>query len=205
MKRVPRLPERIESPSDILEFFGYLTLVDRTAFHPDESFWNEDEERVGYVNERGEPAYTPEEARLREALMEESFRVAQEEGLDIYELGLWATTGELSDAPAWVRETVGSWREAGFEPSMNGRKRRKKTYDAWSRKKHFWLVSWTDAAWSKNYHAEMTNAEAEKIYDLLANAPKKYGIKDIDVKAIYKGAALTYKELNRDLTEMYGP
>ena len=128
MKRLPMLPETIESPSDILEFFGFLTRVDGTAFHPDDRFWDEDTEQVRYVDRSGNPAYTPEQAQLRDRLMAEAFEVAAREDLDIYELGLWVTTDDLSDAPAWVLEVIESWRRQSIQPSMNGRRRKKSAY-----------------------------------------------------------------------------
>ena len=126
MSRLPRLPESIDNPTDILEFFGFLTLVDRTSFHPDDRFWDPDTEEVKYVDRAGEPAYSPGEAQRRDDLMRQAIEVAARENMDIYELGLWVTTDDLSDAPDWVKHTVRSWRRQSLDPSMNGRRGRKR-------------------------------------------------------------------------------
>jgi len=125
MSRLPKLPEKIKTPTDVLELFGYLTWVDKTSFHPDDRFWDEERDESAYVTRGGGPSYTKEEAQLRDRLMGEAFEVVTKEGLDIYELALWVTTEDLSDAPKWVKRVIGSWRRtASMDPSMNGRQRR---------------------------------------------------------------------------------
>lgn len=110
MPELPRLPARIRTPEDILEFFSFLHLVDRTSFHPDDRFLAEDGRTVNYVNARDEPSYTIPEARKRDRLMREAFDVAGREGLDIYELGIWAMADEPISMPDWGSTTLRRWR-----------------------------------------------------------------------------------------------
>ena len=58
--------------------FMKLLVTEGTNAHPDEDFNN-------YVNmESGEPAYTAEQAALRNALMEQCFNVCKLAGQDVY-------------------------------------------------------------------------------------------------------------------------
>jgi hypothetical protein len=198
MSHLPRLPDRIETPTDILEFFGFLTLVDKTSFHPDDRFWDSETEEVRYVDRSGRPAYTPEEAQLRDRLMGEAFDVAAAENLDLYELGLWATSGDLSDAPAWVRHTVESWRRPSLDPSMNGpRKRgqaRTKLYD----------VRWEDSDGQNGYYVRMTPREAAQTLSLLKDVAGQGNISSPEVTVIESGA-ISPKELRELLADRYNP
>ncbi|MBB6128628.1 hypothetical protein [Mucilaginibacter lappiensis] len=61
-----------------VECFMKQLVAEGTNAHPDEDFNN-------YVNmESGEPAYTLEEAALRNSLMEQSFDVCDLCGVDVY-------------------------------------------------------------------------------------------------------------------------
>lgn len=66
--------EYVRAFSEILVLEG-LTM----GFHPDTPF--ED-----YINSKGEAVYTPEEAKLRNMVMEHCFEVCEKEGADIYEV-----------------------------------------------------------------------------------------------------------------------
>jgi hypothetical protein len=111
----PPLPGSIESPEDMARFFAHLTLVDRTSFHPDDRFFHEETGTVEYVGPGGKPAYTPREARRRDRLMGEAWDVATGEGLDIYEVAMWADevvgTGPGTDTrpPAWIKNALKPW------------------------------------------------------------------------------------------------
>jgi len=104
------LPEHIGNKEEIAQFFAYLYLVDRSSFHPDEDF-------TTFVDREGRPAYTPEQAERRNALMLEAIQAADAEGLDIYELALWvgAVTGANDDpdnedsAPKWIKVLSKEW------------------------------------------------------------------------------------------------
>jgi hypothetical protein len=103
-----QLPEHIGLPEEVADFFAYLYLVDRTAFHPDDDFNT-------YVDRSGKRTYSEEEAELRNNLMFEAFQAVDVEGIDIYELGLWVQglingDEELSkDAPAWLVKQSKTW------------------------------------------------------------------------------------------------
>lgn len=97
------LPERIRTPADIVRFFMYLNKVDRTSFHPDDRFFSEGE--VQYSTRRGEPAYTPEEAQLRDRLMDEVWEVATRHNLDPSEVAIWVT-GTDEPVPPWVEKAM---------------------------------------------------------------------------------------------------
>jgi hypothetical protein len=105
-----QLPDVIKTPEDIAEFFAHLYLVDRVQFHPDDRF-------VNYVDEKGRPAFTPDEILVRDRLMAEAFATSALYGLDLYELGLWvgALTGHLPDAeseakaPGWLKALSNGW------------------------------------------------------------------------------------------------
>lgn len=104
------LPEHIGNKEEIAQFFAYLYLVDRSSFHPDEDFNT-------FVDRDGRPAYTPEQAELRNALMLEAIQAAEAEGLDIYEIAIWvgALTGANYDpeneksAPKWIKALSKEW------------------------------------------------------------------------------------------------
>lgn len=69
----------INNIEDVSTFFHDLFKEGVNA-HPDEDF-------VQYVNgETGEDTYTPEEAALRNGLMNKSFEVCESSGADIYDL-----------------------------------------------------------------------------------------------------------------------
>lgn len=110
ISRKLELPEHIGNKQEIAQFFAYLYLVDRTSFHPDDDFST-------YVDREGLPAFTPEEAERRNALMLEAIQAADAEGLDIYELGLWvgAVIGANDDpeneasAPKWIKDLSKEW------------------------------------------------------------------------------------------------
>lgn len=109
------LPKRVSTPEDIVKFFLYLTKIDRTYFHPDDSFYAHGE--VQYSNERG-PSYTPDQAKLRDRLMKQAFSVAHREGLDIYDIALFvvgAPGNEIEKAPEWLRKAM--------EEALRSRKR----------------------------------------------------------------------------------
>ena len=101
------LPDRVSTPEDIVRFFLYLDRIDRTYFHPDDSFYAHGE--VQYSNQHGSPAYTPAQARLRDRLMKQAKAVARREGLDIYDVGLFvvgAPDNEIEKAPEWLRKAM---------------------------------------------------------------------------------------------------
>ncbi|MEO3402941.1 hypothetical protein AAFN85_03500 [Mucilaginibacter sp. CAU 1740] len=61
-----------------VELFMKQLVNEGTNAHPDEDFHN-------YVNmETGSPCYTPEEAELRNRLIEQCFDVCESNGLDVY-------------------------------------------------------------------------------------------------------------------------
>ncbi len=71
----------IKSLNDVEAFFKLLLETESLNFHPDERFEN-------YVqNNTNKPTYTPEEAELRNKLMQDCFNVCEREGTDIYEKG----------------------------------------------------------------------------------------------------------------------
>lgn len=105
------LPENILGREDIVRFFLYLDRVDRTAFHPDDRFWTP-EGGVQYSGRMGDPAYTVAEAKRRDRLMEQAFQVSSREGLDIYEIGLVVTGGDI-EGPLWIRKAMTKVLSAG--------------------------------------------------------------------------------------------
>lgn len=63
-----------------VKVFTKMLVAEGTNVHPDEDFRN-------YVNtESGADTYTPEEAALRNKLMNESFQVCEESDEDIYNI-----------------------------------------------------------------------------------------------------------------------
>ena len=76
--------EKISTLTDVEAFAAILKEEIGLGFHPDDPF--ED-----YINiETKEAIYTPDQARLRNELIEQAFDVCEKEGLDIYE-----TTGRI--------------------------------------------------------------------------------------------------------------
>lgn len=67
---------QIKSLADV-EKFAKTLIAEGTSFHPDDDF-------CSYVNERSELVYTRHEGEWRNRLMENSFSVCDEEGVDIY-------------------------------------------------------------------------------------------------------------------------
>lgn len=60
-------------------------IVEGVSFHPDDDFSD-------YVNiKTNKPCYTPEEAEIRNNLMNECFNICDKEGVDIYETMLEVT------------------------------------------------------------------------------------------------------------------
>ncbi len=104
------LPSRIRTKEDIANFFAYLYIVDRTAFHPDDGF-------MEYVDRDGKRAYSLRDAAIRDKLMDEARKAAKKEGLDIYEMALLvgAVSGVNDDpeseaaAPKWLKTLSKTW------------------------------------------------------------------------------------------------
>lgn len=71
---------KISTLTDVKTFASILKEELGLGFHPDDPF--EDYFSIG----TGELTYKPEEARLRNELIEQAFGVCQKEGKDIYEL-----------------------------------------------------------------------------------------------------------------------
>ncbi|REG94307.1 hypothetical protein [Algoriphagus antarcticus] len=72
----------IQTLSDVETFFIYLIHEESLNFHPDEDF-------KSYINvETRLPSYSPEEAELRNKLMEACFEICEKEGVEIYDIGL---------------------------------------------------------------------------------------------------------------------
>lgn len=72
--------QTIKTMDDVKAFFQQL-LEEDLNFHPDEDFTN-------YINgETKEDTYSPEEAELRNKLMDEAFVVCEQNNICIYELG----------------------------------------------------------------------------------------------------------------------
>lgn len=72
----------ITSVKDVESFFHHIVFERRVNFHPDDMF--ED-----YVScEGGINTFTLEECSVYNRLMDESFKVCEKEGVDIYSIGL---------------------------------------------------------------------------------------------------------------------
>jgi hypothetical protein len=109
------LPTEIKTREDVVRFFTYLYTVDSLSFHPDDPFWDYDNDRCGYSRiASGEGCYTYEEASLRDRLMREAWAVsnAPRIGFDIYRVGM-AVGGALGISPyseagpvQWVAKLV---------------------------------------------------------------------------------------------------
>lgn len=67
---------------EVKEFFKYLVNERKLNFHPNDDFAN-------YVSyDEKTPSFTKEEVDVYNRLMEESFKVCDATGVDIYEIGL---------------------------------------------------------------------------------------------------------------------
>ena len=78
----------ITTVEDVKQFFHYLVSDRKVNFHPDDDFGQ-------YVSmQTGEPFFSKEEVPIYNRLMEEAFCVCENNGADIYEIGLQ----ELQDA-----------------------------------------------------------------------------------------------------------
>lgn len=105
------LPKSVQTKEDIANFFAYLYLVDHTSFHPDDRFGD-------YVRPDGKRAYTRHEAATRQTLMNQSWRISEENRLDIYQMALWvgALSGVQNDPdnedspPDWLKGLSNTWR-----------------------------------------------------------------------------------------------
>lgn len=72
----------IKSVKDVQEFFHHIVSERRVNFHPDDMF--ED-----YVScEGGINTFTVSECAIYNRLMDESFAICENEGVDIYSVGL---------------------------------------------------------------------------------------------------------------------
>lgn len=91
------LPRRIQTPKDVARFFLHLAKKEQINFHPDDDF----EDYGSDVRGKWVPAYTFNEAALRNDLMYEAWRVSIEYGFDIYCMGMWALyiADPIGDAP----------------------------------------------------------------------------------------------------------
>lgn len=67
---IPSFPDRIERFSEARAFFNWLR-SEGVLFHPDDPFEN-------YVDSTGQPSFTPEQAKLLNRVMRESFAVLGE-------------------------------------------------------------------------------------------------------------------------------
>lgn len=98
------LPDSILGREDVVRFFLFLDRIDHTSFHPDERFWTP-EGGVQYVNRAGTPSYTVPEAKLRDRLMEQAWKLSHQEDLDLYEIAL-VVSGIDSTGPAWIQKAM---------------------------------------------------------------------------------------------------
>ena len=72
----------IKSVEDVKAFFHHLVDRRKLNFHPDDDFAN-------YISyDEKTPSFTKEEMDVYNRLMEESFKVCDATGVDIYEIGL---------------------------------------------------------------------------------------------------------------------
>lgn len=79
----PKLPKKISTLEAAIRFLAHLYLVDGIAFHPDTSFIKNG--KVQYVDHQNLPVYTPAQAKKREALRMQFWRVSDEP----YSLSTW--------------------------------------------------------------------------------------------------------------------
>lgn len=76
------ITSHITTVKEVETFFHHIVYERKVNFHPDNMF--ED-----YVScERGIPIFTLSECAIYNRLMDESFKVCEKEGVDIYEIGL---------------------------------------------------------------------------------------------------------------------
>ena len=72
----------ITSLKEVVYFFEHLLNERKVSYHPDDDF-------AEYVRtSTGEPTFTAQEVDVYNRLMEESFDVCDNEGIDIYSIGL---------------------------------------------------------------------------------------------------------------------
>jgi hypothetical protein len=72
----------ITSEKDVYNFFSYLHNQKKTAFHPDDDFFD-------YVNlETGEPAFTAEEAEHYNKVMDDAVVFCNANDIDIYGIAI---------------------------------------------------------------------------------------------------------------------
>ena len=71
---------KIEKVEDVKAFAKHLTVIEKISFHPDDDFSD-------YVNtETQEPTYSQEEAELRNDLMNQCFKICEQNNVDIYDI-----------------------------------------------------------------------------------------------------------------------
>lgn len=119
------LPDRVETPEDMVRFFMFLDRIDRTSFHPDDRFYSDG--RVQYVNREGLPSYSALEAKKRDRLMSQAWALADQEGFDIHEVALFVTGSpdhRIEMAPEWLRrafaDTLKEAKRKHWDPRMKG-------------------------------------------------------------------------------------
>ncbi len=71
---------QINTINDVKSFAKHLVQVEKLSFHPDDAF----DDYIKFEN--NEPFYTTEEAMLRNSLMDDSFRVCDDNNVEIYEI-----------------------------------------------------------------------------------------------------------------------
>ncbi|MGN0309791.1 MAG: hypothetical protein ACI4C3_04285 [Bacteroides sp.] len=71
-------------------FFRHLIMECNVNLHPDDDFSDSTDKPTGQT------IFTPEEAKLYNRLMDESFTACEREGKDIYEIGLQEMQSYLS-------------------------------------------------------------------------------------------------------------
>ena len=72
----------IKSVMDFETFFHHLVANRRANFHPDEDFMN-------YISiESKQPCFTKEEIAIYNFLKDESFAACDDEGVDVYSIGI---------------------------------------------------------------------------------------------------------------------
>lgn len=70
--------EHITTLSEVRRYASYLGVDLKVSFYPKDKF-------ESYVDDKGEPIFTPEEALIGNRLMAECFDVCEEEGKELYE------------------------------------------------------------------------------------------------------------------------
>lgn len=71
----------IKTIDDVKRFFHHLTSERKLSFHPDDDF----SDYVFFSN--GKPAFTTDEVKVYNRLMDESFDVCEKAHVEIYDLG----------------------------------------------------------------------------------------------------------------------